>query len=34
VLTKDLAEIGADIIEQSIKDAISGKVKKATTTWT
>jgi 4-aminobutyrate aminotransferase len=33
VLTKDLAEIGADIIEQSIKDAISGKVKKATSTW-
>jgi 4-aminobutyrate aminotransferase len=33
VLTKDLAETGADIIEQSIIDAISGKAQKATSTW-
>ncbi len=33
ILTRNLAETGADIIEQSIKDAINGKVGKATSTW-
>jgi 4-aminobutyrate aminotransferase len=34
VISEDLAEVGAGIIERAINDAVNGKVKKATTTWT